>query len=541
MRRRKRNNAPIMILLILLLLAASLLGGMIWFLNTHFFVGGKAYANDADSLDLRDRELTVAQYEAIREKLPECEIQWNVPFQNGVYPDDSAVLTVQHLSDADLQMLAYFEDLKQVDAAACRDYDQLEKVKEQYPDVELIYTVDIEGQTYSLDTAFVVCKELSDRDIEMMSWLPELKSVDASECREYAQIGKLTAAIPHLEVSYQVELMGKVFTEADTSANFSDPDVDTLLEKLAWLPHMENVHLVEPSASAEKLRQLVDTYPDITFTWDKTVLGRTFHSAETEYDLTGLSLSETGVEKYTLEPMSADETTRIINKVEEAMVYFPNAEKVILPAYRMDNETVGAFREKMRPEYKVVWTVYVTGKKVRTDQEVIHSSAYKVCFIDELSQDLYYCEDAVVVDIGHSYVKYIDWVRGMPNLKYLILTHNWVKDITPLESCKNLVYLELYWNDYIPDYTPLLGCTALKDLNVSGTFADPEPLTQMTWLENLWATQTRWSREEEQMLIDSLPNTQLKFGMIDYSAGGWRDVPRYFEMRDMMGLPYNAW
>ena len=539
--RRKRNNAPIIILLILLLLAASLLGSMIWFLNTHFFVGGKAYANGADSLDLRNRELTVAQYEAIREKLPECEIQWNIPFQNGVYPDDSAVLTVQSLSDADLQMLAYFENLKQVDAAACRDYDQLKKLKEQYPDVELLYTVDIEGQTYSHDTAFVVCRELTDQDIEMMAWLPELKSVDASECREYAQIGKLTAAIPHLEVSYQVELMGKVFTEADTSANFSDPDVDALLEKLAWLPHMENVHLVEPSASAEKLCQLMDTYPDITFTWDKTVLGRTFHSANTEYDLTGLPLSETGEERYTLEPMPADETTRIINKVEEAMAYFPNAEKVVLPAYRMDNETVSAFREKMRPEYKVVWTVYVTGRKVRTDQEVIHSSAYKVCFIDEQSQDLYYCEDAIVVDIGHSYVKNVEWVKGMPKLKYLILTHNWVKDITPLESCKNLIYLELYWNDYIPDYTPLLGCTALKDLNVSGTFADPEPLAQMTWLENLWATQTGWSQAEQQMLMDSLPNTQLKFGALDYSAGGWRDVPRYFEMRDIMGLDYNTW
>lgn len=541
MGRRKRNNAPVIILLILFLLAASLLGGMIWFMSTHFFVGGKAYANDAQSLDLRDQKMTVAQYEAVREKLPECKIRWNVPFQNSVYSNDSTGLTVQSLSDADLQMLAYFDHLEQIDAAGCRDYDQLKKLKEQYPDVELTYTVDIDGQIYSQDADTVVCRELTDSDIEMMALLPELKTVNASECRAYEQIGKLSASFPHLEVSYRVELMGEVFTEEDTSVIFSNPDVDALLEKLAWLPHVKTVHLVEPAASAEKLRLLMETYPDITFTWDKTVLGKTFNSAAVEYDLTGLSLSATREPRYTLEPMPADETAQIIRTVKEAMEYFPNAEKVILPAYRFDNEIVASYREEMRPEYKVVWTVYVTGKKVRTDQEVIHSSAYKVCFIDELSQDLYYCEDAVVVDIGHSYVKNIEWVRGMPNLKYLILTHNWVKDITPLESCKKLIYLELYWNDYIPDYTPLLGCTALKDLNVSGTFADPEPLAQMTWLENLWATQTRWSRAEEQMLIDSLPNTQLKFGMIDYSAGGWRDVPRYFEMRDIMGLGYNTW
>lgn len=541
MRRRKRNNTPIIILLILLLLAASLLGGMIWFMNTHFFVGGKAYAHDVESLDLRDQELTVAQYEAIREKLPNCEIRWRVPFQQGVYPNDSTTLTVKDLSDTDLQMLAYFEDLKQVDAAACRDYDQLKKLKAQYPDVELIYTVDIEGQTYFQDTASLACRELTDRDIEMLAWLPELKIVDVSECREYAQIGKLTAAIPHLEVSYQVELMGKVFTEADTSANFSDPDVDALLEKLAWLPHMENVHLVEPSASAQKLRQLMETYPDITFTWDKTVLGKTFHSAETEYDLTGLPLSETGVERYTLEPMPADETTRIINKVEEAMAYFPNAEKVILPAYRMDNETVRAFREKMRPEYKVVWTVYVTGKKVRTDQEVIHSSAYKVCFIDELSQDLYYCEDAIVVDIGHSYVKNVEWVKGMPNLKYLILTHNWVKDLSPLSTCKKLEYLEIYWNDYIPDYSPLVECTALVDLNLSGSFASLEPIKQMTWLKNLWANCRGVSESEYRELREALPDTHIEYKGGDYTSNGWRNVQGYYDMRDFMGLSYNHW
>jgi hypothetical protein len=281
--------------------------------------------------------------------------------------------------------------------------------------------------------------------------------------------------------------------------------------------------------------------PNITITWDKTVLGKTFNSGITEYDLSDLSLSPGTITGWRAEPMDAAATSAVTAKVEEAMAYFPNAEKVILPTYHFENETMSAFREKMRPEYKVVWTVYLTKKPVRTDKEIIHSSALQICFIDEQSQDLKYCEDAVIVDIGHSYVKYIEWVRYMPNLKYLILTHNWIKDLTPISSCKNLIYLEIYWNEHIPDYTPLLGCTSLKDLNVSGTFADPTPLAQMTWLENLWATQTGWSGAEQKMLEEALPNTTLKFGAIDYSAGGWRQVPRYFEMRDIMGLSYNKW
>lgn len=540
MNRTKSNKKVIVILLILVICSAGLLAGMIWFVSSHFFVGGRAYSYKAQELDLRNQIVSVAEYEAIREKLPECDIRWNIPFQNSAYPDDTTSLSVRSLSDDDLNVLNYFENLADVDAVGCRDYEQLCKLKEQNPDIRLSYMVSIGGKEYPQDASSVICTDLTDEDIALMAYLPELRHVDASDCRVYEQIGKLTQTYPDLDVSYCVELMGQTYTEADTAASFRNPDVDVLLEKLAWLPHVETVHLVEPSASAEVLRQLMESYPDITFTWDKTVLGKTFHSGETEYDLTGTNLVEVKVPAWG-SPLDAGETARVIETVEKTMAYFPNAEKVILPACAFENETMAAFREKMRPEYKVVWTVYVTKKPVRTDQEVIHSSAYQVCFIDEQSQDLKYCEDAVVVDIGHSYVKNIEWVKGMPNLKYLILTHNWIKDLTPLSSCKKLVYLEMFWNDHIPDYTPILGCTALEDLNISATFADIEPLHQMTWLKNLWANCKGITAEEDARLKESLPNTTVMTTGGSYTTGGWRQVQGYYDMRDIMGLPYNHW
>lgn len=540
MRRRKRNNKPIIVLLILLILVVSLLASMVWFLNTHFFVGGKAYANNAGSLDLCNQIMTIERYDAIRQELPDCNIRWNIPFQNSAYPNDTASLSVRSLSDTDLNILSYFENLKEVDAVGCRDYEQLQKLQQQYPDLKLIYTVVIEDQEYPQDTTDLVCATLTDEDIEMIGMLPELKQVDASRCLDYAQIGKLSAARPDVKISYQVELMGKVYTEADTSATFGNADVDALLEKLAWLPGMKNVHLVEPDASAEKLLQLVETYPAITFTWDKTVLGKTFNSADTEYDLAQTVLDKVTYSEWA-KPVSAEDTAEVLRKVEEAMAYFPNAEKVILPAHYYHNETMSAFREKMRPEYKTVWYVHITKKPVRTDQEVIHSSAMQVCLIDEQSQDLYYCEDAIVCDIGHSYVKNIEWVKGMPKLKYLILTHNWVKDLSPISTCKNLVYLEIYWNDHIPDYTPLVECTSLVDLNLSGSYADLEPIKQMTWLKNLWATCRGVSESEYKELCEALPNTKIEYRGGDYTSYGWRDVQGYFDMRDIMGLPYNHW
>jgi hypothetical protein len=129
----------------------------------------------------------------------------------------------------------------------------------------------------------------------------------------------------------------------------------------------------------------------------------------------------------------------------------------------------------------------------------------------------------------------------MPKLKYLILTHNWVKDLTPLSTCKNMVYLEIYWNDHIPDYSPLVECTSLVDLNLSGSYADLEPIKKMTWLKNLWATCRGVTESEYQELCKALPNTKIEYRGGDYTSYGWRDVQGYFDMRDIMGLPYNHW
>ena len=520
--KQKSRKGLIIALVVAIVILTGLIAWMLWFLNSHFFVSGKAYPNEAQVLNLRGESLDIEEYESIRGALPDCRILWDVPFQNGACPDDATELTISTLSGEDLEMLRYFPALKRVHADGCRDYDQLMQLRERYPHLQVEYTVPVNGQEYGLDTKTLTVSELTDEDIAMLGHLQELKYVDAAACRDYEGLAALRQLHPEVEVSYRVEVLGQTLTEADTAASFQMPDVSALMTELAYAVNLETVHLEEPASEADQLLALTEAYPRIAFTWNKTTLGKTFSSEDPEIDFSGISLTGT-------------------DEVEQAMAYFPRAEKVIMSNCGIDNETMAAFRDKMRPEYKVVWTVYVTKKPIRTDSTIIHSSALKVCFIDELSYDLKYCEDAVVVDIGHSYVKYIDWVRYMPNLKYLILTHNWIKDLTPISTCKKLEYLEIYWNEHIPDYTPLLGCTALKDLNLSGTYADPAPLQQMTWLENLWANATDFSAAEKQALVEALPNTRIEFTGGDYTSKGWRQVQGYYDMRDLMGLPYNTW
>ena len=198
---------------------------------------------------------------------------------------------------------------------------------------------------------------------------------------------------------------------------------------------------------------------------------------------------------------------------------------------------MAAFREEKRAEYKVVWTVYLGSiAKCRTDatkfMPLTQGDGY---FQDWNAKDLKYCEDLEAIDIGHSRVKYIEWVAYMPHLKYLILADTDVRRLDGIENCKELVWLELSWCP-VESYEPLVGCTALEDLNISRTFADPEPISQMTWLKNLYMI--FGSGSDAWKCTQALPNTRVVANGDATVGGGWRRLPNYYAMRDCLGMYY---
>ena len=155
-------------------------------------------------------------------------------------------------------------------------------------------------------------------------------------------------------------------------------------------------------------------------------------------------------------------------------------------------------------------------------------------FLDEDAYNLRYCEDMLCVDVGHMGLTNIDFVKGMPHLQILILAHNGqLQDISPISSCKELIFLELDWSA-VKDFTPLVGCTSLEDLNIGLTYPSVEPLMQMTWLKNLWMV----DRGGAYQLSQALPDTKI-VASADVTVGaGWRNLPNYYKMRDMLGMEY---
>lgn len=503
------------LLLILILLLVAVAAGILWYRNTHIFIGDHAYPSRATSLDLRGTGITIEEYEALTAALPECDITWQIPFQGSLYAEETQKIAFSHLTMEEKDILHYFSDLERIDATGCTDYPLLMEVRAEYPNAELLYDVTIDGQSWPQNASELTVTALTDDDISLMQYLFDLKTVDASACTDLDQLKKLQEAYPHLTVFYSVPVCGESYDRFTTQLNLEHADGAELMALVGHMPNLETVTITEPAGQASDLIALADAYPDVHFSWTREVLGHTITSSDTEVDLSGT-------------------TPESLEAIAEDMAWFPAVEKLILCDLGYDHETMAAFREKMRPEYKVVWNIIICELEVRTDDIYYMPSKFNKVVTQDEAYLLKYMEDLICIDVGHRAITTCEWAAYMPNLQYLVLADTAISDISPLAGLDKLVFLEIFITN-VTDYSPLLTCTALEDLNISFTKGDPEPLKQMTWLKRLWWADAPVTEEE---MRPHLPGVEFFFWKNSSTGGTWRQGQRYYEMRDILGMHY---
>lgn len=564
MYQKERKLNPVL----LIVLAAALLavGIAVWFLLTHVWVAGTFYSRNADVLDLRFADVTTADYDKLRKKAPNSEILWRIPFQGKTYDQDTDVLYVTSLTDEDVATLDYFTRLKTVEAQECTDYPQLAALTARRPEVTVEYTVTIDGREYPQDTAVVSISGITEEEINLLTYLPELTAVTAVGCRTPEQMTRLRDFCQEKGLSFALRFGTKTYPDTVEELDVTGV-TDGELELLQLLPELKTLHLKNPEADPETVAQLRSTYPKADISWEVEIAGVSFPDDTKEVNLSAVLESSTaqtaaGTAAGTQTAVGAQTTTKTqtttgaaagtqstketqstapavtlnLEDLEKKMSYLSDAKQVFLGKCGLDNEELAALRERVRDSYKLVWTVQL-GKKLtaRTDDTTFMPVREHVYyFLDEDAYNLRYCEDMLCVDVGHMGLTNIDFVKGMPHLQILILAHNGqLQDISPISSCKELIFLELDWSA-VKDFTPLVGCTSLEDLNIGLTYPSVEPLMQMTWLKNLWMV----DRGGAYQLSQALPDTKI-VASADVTVGaGWRNLPNYYKMRDMLGMEY---
>lgn len=550
------------VLIVLLLILAAGLAGLVLSFQ---IIDGQIYPRKADSLNLQGKNVSAQHIRLLQEKMPETDILWDVPFQGRTYSSDTTELKVSDLTQ-DIDMLVWFPELKTLDARDCSDLSQLAAIREQYPDLTILAEVGIDGRRYAYDAQEIELSSITEEELALLPVLTQLQQVTVTEGGDASKLEELQRYCQDMGIGFRIILFGSEMTEDAAEMSISGVS-ENQIQLLSLMPWMKALHFPEPEASAESLLMLREKLPETAVTWEKTVMGITFPQNVKEIDLTDVIAladeeeygTKTAYEYNLANPIMGDreeiqssvkvvdahplpdktaETADLIAEVEEALTYFPELEKLTMVGAWLDNELMGQFREDHREDYKVVWSVQIGNLATRTDAKLFMPTKFMVTagsIADWHTYNLRYCEEIVSMDVGHMSLAELDFLRYMPDLKYLDIALNHITDLSPLAECKNLVFLVMHSLSMELDYSPLLECTALEDLHIGGNPGDVSPVFQMRQLKNLWIT--KLSYETYMQAKAALPNTNIGY----YYSGtndGWRKLPNYFKMRDALLMFY---
>ena len=543
----KKKNLWIGIVVALLILAIA--GYVLyenWFHENYVEIGEVAYDRyltvlDLSGMDLPDvqtltkfyqlqelnattHELTTAEYEQLRNALPNCRILWTVPFQGQRFDEHVQELTATQFSESDVQMLKYFPSLKSIEMRDSDNYGLIEQLQLDRPDLQISYMVRIGGKDYQPDI-----EELSVENpdipelLQVLPYLHQLKSIEVHNARDYGTLEKLQSDRPDLQISYMVHIGGKDYQPDIEELAVENPDIPELKQTLPYMHQLKTVYLTGQLPENDAVYELMQLREDVVFHWNVTLFGVQTSSTATELILNDIPMENT-------------------DAVENALKYFYNLQRVEMCNCGIPSEQMDALW-KRHPEIRFIWIVNVGLCRLRTDVTVLmpykFGHSYPNFLEDKDMGELKYCVDLICLDLGHMYISDYSFLAYMPKLQYLILADTLGDDFSLLKNLKDLVYLELFMSDFNQPEV-LTELTKLEDLNVSFTKLDNvEPLLEMTWLKRLWLVETDNVTEEEQEALEkALPNTRIQFYGKDSLEGGWRTGYLYYKMRDLLGMHY---
>ncbi len=498
-------------------------------------IDAKFYAKNAEVLDLRGQEISPRHFDKISEKMPGCDIRWDIPFQGGLMADDVQEITLTTLSEQDIAMLEYARQLKKVNAEGCTDYTALAQLRQQRPDLEVSYSIAFSGGNYSWDVETLLLNTVDQADMALLQHLPNLKTVVLGDGRYGDEtVEAFRGAVHDAGLQFGVTIGGDVHLDTEQELRISYAG-DEDLHLLRYMTELKTLHLQNPQADPQTVFALRENLPRVTVSWDVTLGDKTYDETVTAVDLTAVAVTD-------------------LAEVEQKMQYLPDLEQVTfgvcgvdnpewgnskskLTASAIKNEDMAAYRDRVRGNYKVVWTVRLGPNiALATDKDNFMPNHFGVGQLpDDYAYNLRYCEEMVCLDVGHMTLTDISFVEYMPNLKYLILAWTEVQYIEPIRTCKNLVFLELD-NSCIRDLSPLVDCTALEDLNLGNTFCDVTPILEMTWLKNAYFIDG--SRSAAYKFSQAVPTAHVVATGNATVGGGWRRLPNYYAMRDCLNAPY---
>ena len=440
--------------------------------------------------------------------------------------------------ESDMDQLEEYTGLKQLDLSGSTCYDAILQYMNRHPEVAVTYTVNL-GQTSVSNNDTEVTLESGTYDYNALAnnlcYLPQLATVHLPKCHLLSyEMTALLEAYSHLEILYTVDLLGTEYPMDTTQLDLSflrPEQVAKIADPLGLLLKLEYVELMtsgnQSKLSKADVKVLVDAVPHANFHYVFTFYGKTIATTDEKVEFKNYNIGD-----------KSETELRAVLDIMTGCTYFK------LDNCKLSNTVLETIRDDYRHKgIKIVWRVYFGqyGKyNALTDAELIRA-VYNVS--DSNCHDLRYCEDVKYIDMGHNdYLTNVSFLGYMPNLEILILSGCGVTDLSGIENCKKLEFLELAYCGYLKDISPLEGCEGLKNLNLSYTKVSNLLALDGLPLERFICLKAQVPPAEQEIFAAIHPDCWTRFlGSQPYGIG-WRYddngvtySPIYRKVRDIFG------
>ena len=273
-------------------------------------------------------------------------------------------------------------------------------------------------------------------------------------------------------------------------------------------PAGEEDESVPRDLSWDDIRAIQEACPQAAVKYAFTFWDRPFTTLDTVFDLNHISMDDDGA------------------SVKEVLPCMTKCRVLDMDFCGVDSEHMAEIRDAY-PDIHVVWRIWFgTDCSVRTDVERILASNLNHKLQDKNTQDLKYCTNVRLLDIGHNtLLTDFTFLEYMPNLEVAILCITGLEDLTPISGCTKLEYLEINTLKQGLDLSPLGTLVNLEHLDICylGNVTGWEALKNLTKLKRLWIGRNTWLPEGAvEELQEALPNTVINTTNGGGSDGDWR-------------------
>lgn len=538
MAKSEKSGSFLKRMIVVLSVLAVLLTIVVAVLQLFNFSIGRPIYRYSKHLDLRKDDISLDEYTALCQELPDCTIRWMIPIGEDRFDNFSQEIVITDLDEKDIPMFAYFTDLQRVKATDAKCYDALLALEAVLPEAAVEWGVHFgekifypSSEAIDLNGSGFAPEELA----EKLLYFPDLKELTITDVPVASQIqDELLLAYPDIRFLWNVEVCGKTVLSSTTELSYQGEtvDVSALIQAANKLPDVLTIDLRGSGCSIEELLMIRQAY-DAEIISEITLFGKTFSTQETELDFSNISMEDTSA-------------------VEQILPLMSKLERVVMCNCGISSEDMDALW-KRNPDVRFVWTVRIGRSSLRTDATsfigALHGYLPNLQIVspydDPLNRlfdkdcvEFKYCVDMVCLDLGHMGITDYSFVKYMPKLKYLILAETHGTDFSCLENLTELVYLEIFLTHF-SDTKLLLNLHNLRDLNIGHTkVSDITYLKQMPWLERIWLGYSGVTLDQYAELKEALPNTQIDITAKGSTENGWRKGKYYYEMRDYLGMYY---